>query len=106
MAIDLSPEALAQVRENAAYGDPWDDDFVLALIDALEAARAEIDHLKYERQEIIDNALEELEGARAALQPFAKLAGPLVDQGATTAIGLTDADFSRARAALDGEPTP
>ena len=37
----------------------------------------------------------------AALKPFADLAGPLVDNGATVAIGLTEAHFIEARAALE-----
>ena len=42
----------------------------------------------------------------AALEPFARLAAPLVDDRASTAIGLTDDDFRRARAALAPTPAP
>ena len=40
---------------------------------------------------------------KAALKPFAKLAAPLVDHRANIAIGLTDADFVRAREAYGDE---
>ena len=66
-----------------------------------------------DRYYMIDDTIAEITRLRAenqrlreALEPFAKLAAPLVDDRAAVAIGLTDADFARARAALIVATTP
>jgi len=72
---------------------------------------------KFVRNHIHDPRDDELASLRSQLNalqaeaarvvgPFAALAGPLVDQGASTAIGLTDDHFLAARAFLSSLPSP
>ena len=94
MTIDISPEALAQVRENAAYGDPWDDDFVLALIDALEEARGDAMH-----------AVQALEGENAELRAQLKEARAVLRElcDSQTTMKIAAVSFRNTIAALTQE---
>ena len=70
------------------------DDGLAALFDGAAAAVLDV---VYADRDVVIARIVRLE---SALKPFANLAGALVDDGATTAIGLTEAHFVEARAAL------